>query len=68
MTMAKEKADMTKENPRCSIAEKLEEQPATPQVADLPMLVGQTKGGINPGIGTNKANTHPMRHPAPDKR
>ena len=34
----------------------------------LPMPVGQTKIGVNHGHGTNKAGSHPMRHPAQDKR
>ena len=34
----------------------------------LPMPVGQIKIGIHPGIGVNKAGTHPMRNPAQDKR
>ena len=46
MRMAKERADMTKENPRRS---------------SLHMPVGQTKTGINHGNGTNKAGAHFMR-------
>ena len=52
-----------------AIAEKSEEHPATQPVAELqePAYAGWTVG-INHGHGTNKAGTHPMRHPAQDKR
>ena len=67
---AREKADMTKENLRsrrreaggASCRSKLLNSKS------LPRPVGQTKIGINHGHGTNKAGTHPMEHPAQDKR
>ena len=50
--------DKEKSKTFAAIAEKSEEQPATPllKLQSLPMPVGQTKAG-----------THPMKHPAPDK-
>ena len=56
MTMAKEKADKT------------EEQPASSRLRhphSLPMPVGQIKIGIHPGIGVNKAGTH-LKHKISD--
>ena len=67
MKMAKEKADMTKENPRRSQPlQRRRSRLRHPQ--SLPMPVGQIKIGINHGHGMNKAGTHPMKHPAQDKR
>ena len=73
MRMAKEKADMTKENPRRlqpSQGRRRSSPPSSrlhhPQ--SLPLPVGQTKIGINHGDGMNKAGTFLMRHPAQDKR
>ena len=37
-----------------------------PQTLHMP--VGQIRIGMHPGIGVNKAGTHPMSHPALDKR
>ena len=72
MRMAKEKADMTKENPKRSQPSKRRRRsPPSSRLhhpQSLPMPVGQTKIGINHGRRTNKAGTHPMRHPAQDKR
>ena len=73
MRMAKEKADMTKENPTRSQPSQRRRRSSPPSSRlhhpqSLPMPVGQTKIGINHGHGTNKAGTHPMRHPAQDKR
>ena len=69
MRMAKEKADMTKENPRRSQPSQRRWRSSPPSSRlhhprSLPMPVGQSKIGINHGHGTNK----PMRHPAQDKR
>ena len=68
MRMAKEKADMTKENPRRSQSSQRRRRSSPPSSRlhhpqSLPMPVGQTKIGINHGHGTNKAGAHPMRHP-----
>ena len=73
MTMAKEKADMTKESPKHSQPLQRNQRSNLPHsrlsfLKSLPMPVGQIKIGINPGVGTNKAGTHLMRHPAQDKR
>ena len=73
MRMAKERADMTKENPRRSQPPQKRRRSSPPSSRlhhpeSLPMPVGQTKIGINHGHGTNKAGTHPMRHPVQDKR
>ena len=72
MRMAKEKADMTKANPKRSQPSQRSRRSILPRSKllnskSLPMPVGQTKIGINHGHGTNKAGTHPMRHPAQDK-
>ena len=73
MRMAKERADMTRENPRRSQPSQRRRRSSPPSSRlhhpqSLPMPVGQTKIGINHGHGTNKAGTHPVRHPAQDKR
>ena len=73
MKMAKERSDMTKENPKRSQPLQRSRRSILPHSQllnskSLPMPVGQTKIGINHGHGTNKAGTHPVRHPAQDKR
>ena len=73
MRMAKKKADMTKDNPRRSQPSQRRRRSSPPpsrlhHPQSLPMPVGQTKIGISHGHGTNKAGTHPMKHPAQDKR
>ena len=73
MRMAKERADMKKGNPRRSQPPQRRRRSSPPSSRlhhpySLPMPVGQTKTGINHGHGTNMAGTHPMRHPAQDKR
>ena len=65
MRMAKERADMTKENPRRSQPSQRRRRSSPPSSRlhhpqSLPMPVGQTKIGINHGHGTNKAGTHLM--------
>ena len=62
MRMAKEKADMTKDNPRRSQPPHRRRRSSPPSSRlrhpqSLPMPVGQTKIGINHGHGTNKAGT-----------
>ena len=59
--------DKGKSKTFAAITEKTEEQPAIQQTAPS-TEPGQTKIGMNHGHGTNKAGTHPMRHPAQDKR
>ena len=73
MTMAKEKVDKRKENPKRSQPSQRRRRNSPPfsrlhHPQSLPMPVGQIKIGIHPGIGVNKAGTHPMRHPAQNKR
>ena len=73
MRMAKERATITQENPRRSQPLQRSRRSILPHSQllnskSLPTPVGQTKIGINHGHGTNKAGTHPMRHPAQDKR
>ena len=65
MTMAKEKADKKKENPRR--LQPLQRRRGR-HTADCTTPAGQIRIGIHPGIGVNKAGTHPISHPAPDKR
>ena len=67
------RADMTKESPKRSQPPQRRRRSNPPSSRlhhpqSLPMPVGQTKIGINHGHGTNMAGTHPMRHPAQDKR
>ena len=67
MTMAKEKADMTKENPkRSQPLQRSRRSILTPRKflnsQILPMPAGQAQIG-----NWNEPGTHPMRHPAPDK-
>ena len=71
MTMAKEKADKKKENPKRSQPSQRRRRSSPPSSRlhhpqSLPMPVGQIKIGIH--LGVNKAGAHPMRHPAQDKR
>ena len=69
VTMAKEKADKKKENPKRSRPSQRRRRSSPPSSRlhhpqSLPMPVGQIKIGIHHGVGVNKAGTHPMRHPA----
>ena len=72
-TMAKEKADKEKENPRPSQPSQRRRRSSPPfsrlhHPQSLHMPVGQIRIGIHPGIALNKTNTHPMSHPALAKR
>ena len=68
MTVAKERADMTKEIPKRYAATARRSADCTIHRAYLCRLDRPRLGSIMEfGIGVNQAGTHPMRHPAQDK-